>query len=276
MVCKVFSKAILNRLKPLLNNQLREDQCGFRLNKGCADQIFNTRILIHRTREFNTSTFFCFVDLCKAYDSVNREALWVGYRKFIISQRSHKNIRILQALHNGTQGVVRCESQLSDVFTIEFGVKQGDVLVPLLFNLYINAVTDIALSKAAKLGVNIEFNTTAPLLYNSRCKFDQKTVVECLMYADDMLLVSNNKNDLRCHLKLLTEELNKFSMKINMRKTNKMSILPELASSMTETNDENEEVKQFQYLDSVLTSNGSLDAEIDARLSKAAKAFGSL
>ena len=155
-------------------------------------------------------------------------------------------------------------------------VKQSDVLALLLFNLYLNAVTDIALNKAANLGVNIEFNTTAPLLNNSRCKFDQKTVVQCLMYADDMLLVSNNQNDLRCLLKILTEELNRFGMKINMTKTNTMSFLPELAPSMTEINDEIEQVNQFQYLGSFLTSNGNLDAEIDARLSKAAKAFGSL
>ena len=183
-------------------------------------------------------------------------------------------MRIIQALHNGTQGGVRCEGQLSDAFTIESGIKQGNVLATLLFNLYLNAVTDITLNKAANLGVNIKFNTIAPLLNNSRCKFDQKTVVQCLMYADDMLLVSNNQNDLRWLLKILTEELNRFGMKINMSKTNKMSILPELASSMTDINDKIEQVNQFQYLGSVLTSNGSLDAEIDARLSKAAKAFG--
>ena len=127
--------------------------------------------------------------------------------------------------------MVRCEGQLSDAFTIESGAKQGDVLAPLLFNLYINAITDVALNKAANLGVSIEFNTTA--LLNSRCKFDQKTVVQCLMYADDMFLVSDNQNDLRCLLKTFTEELNRFGMKINMTKTNTMSILPELASSTT-------------------------------------------
>ena len=73
VVCKVFSKAILNQLKPLLDNQLKEDQCGFRPNRGCTDQIFDTRILIQRAREFNTPTFLCFVDLCKAYDSVNTD-----------------------------------------------------------------------------------------------------------------------------------------------------------------------------------------------------------
>ena len=212
---------------------------------------------------FNTPTFFCFVDLFKAYDSVNREAFWVVLQK--VYDLPAKVIKILQVLHNGTQGVLRCEGQLSDAFTIESGVKQGDVFAPLLFNLYLNAVTDIALNKAANLGVNIKFNTTAFLLNHSRCKFDQKTVVQCLMYADDMLLVSNNQNDLRCLLKISTEELNRFGMKINMTKTNTMSILPELASSMTEINEEIEEVNQFQYLGSVLTSNGSLDAEIDAR-----------
>ena len=77
-------------------------------------------------------------------------------------------------------------------------------------------------------------------------------------------------------LKILTKELNRFGMKINITKTNTMSILSELASSMSEINEEIEEMNQFQCLGSVLTSNGSLDAEIDARLSKAAKAFGSL
>ena len=96
------------------------------------------------------------------------------------------------------------------------------------------------------------------------------------MYADDMLLVSNNQNDLRCLLYVLIEEPKRFGLKINMNKTNIMSILPELASSMTETNDEIEEVNQLQYLGSVLTSNGSLDAKTDARLSKTAKAFDSL
>ena len=120
-VNNVFKFVYLNRLKTLLYNQLREDQCGFRLNRGCTDYIFNTIILIQRAREFNTPTFFCLVDLCKAYDSVNKEALWVVLQK--VYDLLAKVIRILQALHNGIQGVVRCKGQLSNVFTIESGVK---------------------------------------------------------------------------------------------------------------------------------------------------------
>ena len=36
-------------------------------------------------------------------------------------------IRIIQALHDGTNGVVRFEGQVSSEFSIEYGVKQGDV-----------------------------------------------------------------------------------------------------------------------------------------------------
>ena len=45
---KVFAKAILNRLKPRAESLLRENQCGFRKGRGCADQLFSLRILMEK------------------------------------------------------------------------------------------------------------------------------------------------------------------------------------------------------------------------------------
>ena len=84
--------------------------------------------------EFNASTYFCFIDLHKAYDSVNRNALWKVLQKSY--KLSVKMIRIIQSLHDGTNGVVRFEGQVSSEFPIESGVKQGDVMAPLLINLF--------------------------------------------------------------------------------------------------------------------------------------------
>ena len=75
MASKVFGKAILNRIRNVNENQLCESQCGFRPNRGCCDQIFATEILMQRTKEFKKPIHLCFIDLQKAYDSVNGDVM---------------------------------------------------------------------------------------------------------------------------------------------------------------------------------------------------------
>ena len=63
---KVFGRAVLNRLQDMVESQLGENQCGFRPNRGCCDQIFSAKILMQRAKEFNKAIYFCFVDLQRA------------------------------------------------------------------------------------------------------------------------------------------------------------------------------------------------------------------
>ena len=73
---KVFTKAILNRVKPRTELLLSESQCGFCSGRSCADHFFSVRTLIEKAREFHRRLCIRFIDLRKAYDSINREALW--------------------------------------------------------------------------------------------------------------------------------------------------------------------------------------------------------
>ena len=50
---KVFTKAILNRLKPTADLLLRESQCGFSNDRGCTDQLFSLRMLMEKAREYH-------------------------------------------------------------------------------------------------------------------------------------------------------------------------------------------------------------------------------
>ena len=72
---KIISRTILNRLIPVLDSQLNKSQCCFRSNRGCSDQLFNLRIIMQRAKKYNTPLYLSFIDLCKAYDSINRNAL---------------------------------------------------------------------------------------------------------------------------------------------------------------------------------------------------------
>ena len=84
---KVFAKAILNWLKPRAKQLLRESQCGFRRGRGCGDQLLSLRMLMEKAREYNHPIYACFIDLKKAYDSINRDSLW----------RMHPSIFLLPA-----------------------------------------------------------------------------------------------------------------------------------------------------------------------------------
>ena len=86
-----------------------------------------------RAKEFNKAIYFCFLDIQQAYDTVNREALWeILSKTFNIPE---KLIRIIKALYSDSTGLICSEGQMYQKFPISVGVKQGDVLAPMLFNL---------------------------------------------------------------------------------------------------------------------------------------------
>ncbi len=72
-----------------------------------------------------------FVDLCKAFDSVNWDALWriLGLRGV-----PPKLIDLMSELYSGTESTVKCGGTISDLFPVVTGVCQGCVLAPTLFS----------------------------------------------------------------------------------------------------------------------------------------------
>ena len=176
-----------------------------------------------RAKEYNTALYLCFVDISKAYDSFNRNALWKVLR------RSHnlpvKIINILKDFHDGTQGVVRFEGHMSNAFPIRTGVKQGDILSPLLFNLYLNAIINSVSETHKHIGAQVMYNLNAPLI-NRNDNMDRCTIVQNLLYADDMVVISSNYDDLNCLMETINIRLEIFGLKINIEKTKKMMILP--------------------------------------------------
>ena len=150
---KIFSRAILNRVQGIVEKQLEDNQCGFKPNRGCCDQLFSTKILMQRAIEFNKPIYFCFIDLQRAYDTVNRKALWeILAKSFDIPA---KIIRIIETLHKNTTGLIQTEGLRFEEFPISVGVKQGDVLAPMLFNMYLDAVIRVALKKFPTEGIHL-------------------------------------------------------------------------------------------------------------------------
>ena len=107
VISKIFSRIILNRIQSLIDGQLLETQPGFRSHQSTIDQIFNLKMIMQKRSEYNKPLFMCFVDITKAYDSVNRNLLWKVCRKYGISK---KLVTLLKLLYQNSRTRVRVEN----------------------------------------------------------------------------------------------------------------------------------------------------------------------
>ena len=95
------------------------------------------------------------IDLRKAYDSVNRELLWRVMRGYGLSE---KVVGLLKSLYEKTSARVRVNGVLSDELLSKTGVKQGCVLSPLLFNIFMDWVVRRVMKSVGGTGIEIRYS----------------------------------------------------------------------------------------------------------------------
>ena len=79
---------------------------------------------------------------CKAFDSVWRNGL---FSKLQSSGIGSKNIKIIRGMYTDTKSSLKMTEDITDYFTINRGVRRDDSLIPTLFNIYINDMTELFL-----------------------------------------------------------------------------------------------------------------------------------
>ena len=134
IVGKLFSRIILNRIvRTIVNGILPESPCGFRASRGTVDMIFSARQLQEKCKEQNLPLYQCFIDLSKAFDTVNRSTLWKILLKLGCPERF---VGLIRSLHNGMKARLSFNGTLSEEISINNGVKQGDISASMLFSIY--------------------------------------------------------------------------------------------------------------------------------------------
>jgi len=128
---KIISNILLSRLTPYAEEIPGDHQCGFLRNRSTTDHIYCIRQILEKKWEYKDSVHQIFIDFRKAYDSVRREVL---YNILIEFGTSMTLVRLIKMCLNETYSRVRVDENLSDMFPVRNGLKQGDVLLPLLFN----------------------------------------------------------------------------------------------------------------------------------------------
>ena len=158
--------------------------------------VFAIRQLQEKCIAQHQDLHLLFIDLTKAFDTVNRTALWSVLHKLGCPP---KFIQIIRSFHEGMLGSVIENGEASVPFPVTTGVKQGCVLAPTLFSLLFAQMLDSALSQGT-IGVNIHYRYDGDFFnlrrLQSRTKASQVTVRDFL-FADDCALAAHFENDLQ-------------------------------------------------------------------------------
>ena len=130
---KMYGKVLEQRARYNVEPFLSQAQMGFRKGRGCTDTIFTLRQLSGKVIKHNKELSIVFVDQEKACDRVNRDKLWQTLELYNIQGQLLDSIRAIYAYSMNT---VRTSEGLTDWFDITPGMRQGCVLSPLLFIIY--------------------------------------------------------------------------------------------------------------------------------------------
>lgn len=245
---KIFSNLLYERLLLYTSKVINNYQCGFQKGKTTMDQIHSIRQILEKTKEYNIDTYHLFIDFKAAYDSINRKQLLEAMREFKIPTK-------LVNLTGMTFKTVKCRikimSHLSEPFYTEKGLRQGDSLSCLLFNL--------ALEKAVR---DAEINTSGTIL--------QRTV-QLLAFADDIDIIGRTKQAVVEAFTSLENAASRMGLTINEDKTKYMISTNKTINRdpLKINNYTFENVKQFKYLGTIISTDNDLRIEIKSRLAMA-------
>ena len=130
---KVMLKIILNRLKPQAEKIIAEEQAGFRAGRSTTEQTFNLRILCDKYLQHQQDLYHVFIDFKKAFNRVWHVALWATMKKYNISTNL---IQVINNLYVKATSAALFNSRIGDWFRTTVGVRQGCLLSPTLFNIF--------------------------------------------------------------------------------------------------------------------------------------------
>ena len=259
---KLFS-AILNQrlLRYVLEKKiLKAEQLGFLAGNRTSD----SHIIIHTLLQYychqkGKKIFACFVDFSKAFDTMPRDLL---FTKLLSYGVSGKFFNTLKTLYTYDDCCVKVGNKITGTFQANQGVKEGCILSPLLFNIFLSDIV--------------------PCFKNEECqplKTDRSETIGCLLWADDIVILSESEEGLQKMLQNLSNYMKKNRMEINSKKTTYM-IFNKTGRFFRRSFKVGKEIiyttKAYKYLGFVLTPSGEINTGLQDLKDRAIRAYYTL
>jgi len=158
------------------NNLISDCQFGFYKGRSTLDAIFILDALIQHFLKRNTRVYIVFVDLKRCLDTIYRKELWFKLHRAGIQG---KFLRIIRDMYSKVKTCVKQCSSYSEYFQYAVGLRQCEVMSPLLFSLFIDDL-EMFLQDNIECGLNID-----------------DIVLTLLLFADDMAILANTPENLQ-------------------------------------------------------------------------------
>ena len=204
--------------------------------------------------------YACFVDFRKAFDYVWHEGLFYKLLKVNIGGNFYN---LIKSLYCNSSCSIRVGENKTRSFSYSRGVRQGCILSPLLFNLYI--------MNLPYLFENILSDPFVP---------PNGTKINSLLYADDLIILSRSKLGLQNCLNVLSSYCETWMLKINPKKTKIMIFYKRPRKSIdinfNISTESIEIVQEYTYLGTRLTPTGNFTLTLEHLKEKAMHAFSSI
>ena len=149
----------------------------------------------------STKIFGCFVDFSKAFDCIPRDIL---VTKLISCGITGKFLDVIKNIYKNVTSCIKIDGKLSPEFDSQTGVRQGCIMSPLLFNIFMSDLPDF-LNQEDNVSLNNDLN------------------INCLIWADDILILSKTESGLKSSLGKLDDYCKTNDLTVNIDKTKCMS-----------------------------------------------------
>jgi hypothetical protein len=254
---KLFLSILNARLLLFTQNQniLAENQLGFVPGNRTSDAHIIINNLVKKIcHNSNSKIYGCFVDFKKAFDSVPRDILLKKLANYGIKG---KFFNIVRNIYTSDKSCIKLNNSRSNSFDLNLGVRQGCILSPLLFNIFLCDLCKKLQTLEGKLVLD-------------------STSVNSLVWADDLVLLSESEKGLKEMLKILEEYCDENKLEINTDKT-KCMIFNKTGRLLRRHFDlkgvQLENVRTYKYLGFLITPSGEIASGLKDLRDRALKAF---
>ena len=202
LLSKVYTSILNKRLTVYVDNLniLPDEQAAFRKKFSTVDHIFTLYTLVKKQFSQNRKLYVAFIDYKKCFDSVRREALFHVLQRYGIDGNF---LNALKSIYSNVFSAVKCNGKITEFFECPVGLKQGCILSPLLFNIFISEVSRY---------INQEGLHGLQLVPN-------ENILHHLFYADDNCIFSTTPRGLQSKLNIIHSMSERLGLEVNLDKT---------------------------------------------------------